>query len=180
MKIHSRSRLCKFGGSVDLRMFSLLMMLLSFPTASLAQMKVDVAQFIAGAEKIESEDSGLGEGIISKTYKDESKNTLVVWLKDKKPVPRVQGAVYCYVVPGPKGHFLRKAWLSADGSVLEEERRNYDAEGRLVVEGYVDPSTGVFTKEYRHRYSKDGKIQYTTQFSNGVQEGTETSRTLDE
>lgn len=178
MKINSPSRLCQLWIYVYLRMFSVLMFVFFFSTPSIAQMKVDVAQFIARAENVESED--IGEGVISKTYTDKSKTMLSVWHDGEKLVPRLKGAIYCYVVPGPKEHFLRKAWLSADGSVLEEERRNYDAKGRLVVEGYVDPSTGAFSEEYRHRYSEDGKIQYTTHFSNGVQVGAETSRALEE
>lgn len=93
-------------------------------------------------------------------------------------IPRVQGALYCFIVPGPNGHFLRKAWLDKDGTVLEEERRAYDAQGRLIVEGYVDPASGSYTEEYRHRYSEDGKLQFTTEFLNGVQRGPETQREL--
>lgn len=156
----------------------MLMFVVFFSTPSTAQMRVDVAQFITRAENVESED--IGEGVICKTYTDNSKTTLSIWYNGEKMVPRLKGAVYLYLVNGPKGHFLRKAWLSADGSVLEEERRNYDAEGRLVVEGYVDPSTGAFSEEYRHRYSEDGKIQYTTHFSNGVQVEAETSRAVNE
>jgi hypothetical protein len=116
---------------------------------------------------------------ITKNVYDAKGNTVNMLLDEEgKLIPRVRGALYCYIVPGPNGHFLRKAWLAEDGTVLEEERRAYDEQGRLVVEGYVDPDSGAYTEEYRHRYSEDGKIQFTTEFLNGVQKGPETSHEL--
>jgi hypothetical protein len=116
---------------------------------------------------------------ISKNVYDSSGNILNMLLDgESKLMPRVRGALYCFIVPGPNGHFLRKAWLAEDGTVLEEERRAYDEQGRLVIEGYVDPDSGAYTEEYRHRYSEDGKIQFTTEFLNGVQKGPETSHKL--
>jgi antitoxin component YwqK of YwqJK toxin-antitoxin module len=179
MKINYGSRFGKLWSHLNLRMFPLLCSVVFSSTASFAQTTFDVAQFISRAETIESED--IGDGIVCKTYTDNrSKAVLTVWRDGEMLVPRMRGAIYCYVVPGPNGHFLRKAWISADGVVVEEERRNYDSDGRLVLEGYIDPSTGVFLEEFRHRYSNDGKTQYTTQFSNGVQVGAETSRPLDD
>ena len=144
-----------------------------------AQTKVDVEAFIQSAAKLETED--LGEGLVSKTYLSEKGVSLNAWVdQEGKAVPRIRGAAYNYVVPGPKGFFLRTAWLSEDGTVLKEERRNYDEKGRLVVEGLINPETGVFSEEYRHRYSEDGKTQYTTRFVAGIQQGPESSRLLEE
>ena len=93
-------------------------------------------------------------------------------------VPLKLGASYCWIVPGRQDQFLRKAWIDKEGGVLEEERRAYDDQGRLTQEGLVDPASGSFTQEYRHRYSEDGKSQFTTEFLNGQQVGEESQSTL--
>ncbi|MDB4430139.1 hypothetical protein N9283_04980 [Akkermansiaceae bacterium] len=147
-------------------------------TSSYGQSKFDVDEFIKSAAKVDKSD--LGDGMIEKKYTSKSGSHLTVWLdKDSNPIPRMKRAAYVFVVPGPKSFFLRKAWLSKTGHIIQEERRAYDANSRLVMEGYVDPKTGAFTTEFRHRYSKDGKTQYTIEFLNGVQKGKEMSHTLE-
>ncbi len=71
---------------------------------------------------------------ISKNVYDSSGNILNMLLDGQgELIPRERGALYCYIVPGPNGHFLRKAWLAEDGTVIEEERRAYDEQGPTGV-----------------------------------------------
>lgn len=148
---------------------------------SLAQTKVDIDAFKARSQKTVVKLEGMGEDITSVTWTDPNGVTLEEWQDPEgKTIPRQLESSYLFLVSGPGGHFLRKAWLSTNGEVIEEERRVYDSENRLVVEGIVDPITGSFTHEYRHRYSPDKKTQFTTEFENGKQVGEETARMLEE
>jgi len=48
-----------------------------------------------------------------KKYISKSGSHLSVWLdKDFKPIPRMKGAEYIFIVPDPVDKFLRKALLS--------------------------------------------------------------------
>lgn len=121
----------------------------------------------------------LKDTVVRKYVYDTEGNYIIMDLDAQgELVPMKLGAYYCWIAPGPKGQFTRKAWLNLDSVILEEERREYDEQGRLTREGFVDPVSGSFTEEYRHRYSEDGKIQFTTEFRNGQQAGAESQATL--
>lgn len=121
----------------------------------------------------------LKDTVVRKYVYDTEGNYIIMDLDaEGELVPMKLGAYYCWIAPGPKGQFTRKAWLNLDSVILEEERREYDEQERLTREGLVDPVSGSFTEEYRHRYSEDGKIQFTTEFRNGQQAGAESQATL--
>ena len=121
------------------------------------------------------------QGTSVRKYVYDSDGNYIIMLQsaDGESLTHPNGAHYCFIVPGPSDRFVRKAWLDADGIILEEERRSYDQVGRLVSEGYVDPVTGSYTLEYRHRYSSDGKTQFTAEFTNGIQQGPELSSEIE-
>jgi hypothetical protein len=175
----NQSRLRSIYGRPLHALTILLASLIASSGISLAQTKIDIDAFKARSQKkVEKLE---GDEISNIVWTDPKGVILEKWLSpDGKVILRQSKAAYVFVVPGPGGHFLRKAWLTTNGDVIEEERRVYDSENRLTVEGYVDPVTGSFTLEYRHRYSPDGKTQFTTEFKDGKQVGKETATVLEE
>jgi hypothetical protein len=84
-------------------------------------------------------------------------------------IPRVKVALYCFIIPNPSSHFLRKAWLDKNGSLLDEERRVYERQEIAFVQSHAAYSSSSSPEEYRHHYRDEGKIQFTFNFLNGAQ-----------
>jgi hypothetical protein len=159
-----------------LRILPIFFMSMGLLSPAFAQSKIDLVAWKKRSQKATSIIDDEKEKITCNTWMDSSGAILEQWLNHKGEVfTRYRNASYVFIVPGVGGRFLRKAWLTDTGNIIEEERRVYDVENRLVCEGIVDPISGVFSLEYRHRYSKDGKTQYTIEYKNGRQIGEETS-----
>jgi antitoxin component YwqK of YwqJK toxin-antitoxin module len=145
------------------------------------QSMFDIESFKARSQKKTSVLEDMGEKVTSNIWTDSSGATLEQWTNSKGEVyPRYLKSSYVFLVPGPANFFLRKAWLTQAGKIIEEERRAYDSKNRLICEGIIDPLTGSFSLEYKHRYSTDGKTQYTIEYKNGKQVGEETSTLIEE